>query len=119
MSELNWSRALRGFAIVAVESLLVCNIILLLDIIIVSISFTDAGVVVYFVSLLMLLEGGMGLVVGGLLVVSAGPGMTKVGERIFHGEPYTVQRYRHREGEARVLFLVSVLLIVIGYLLPV
>ena len=120
---MNWSRAIRGFAIAMAECLLVCNIILLFDVIIVSIGlgagFADADVVVYFVSLLLLLEGGMGLVIGGLLVVSAGPGMTKFGEVVFHGEAYTVQRYRRREGEARLLFLVSVLLMLIGYFMPV
>jgi hypothetical protein len=116
---MNWRRAVKSFAIVLLKALLICDIILLMNIIFVSALVVDAQATTYLVSTFMLLEGGIGLTAGGLLVVAAGPSLTKASQMLFHGKPYTVERYREREGEARLLFVLSALLMLIGYLLPV
>jgi hypothetical protein len=119
--EMDWHRAAKGFAVVLLRALLLCDIMFLLNIALVSLFLFDAesAIYLYFVSLLFSLEGGFGLVIGGLMVVAAGPTWSKASQTLFHGEPYTTKRYHERERDARWLFLVSVMLLAIGLLMPV
>lgn len=94
-------KKLRAATTVLAKTLLFSNIFVLLNIVIVSSFMVDALIVTYYVSLLTILEGAVGLVIGGLTVISSGPSMTKVGEKVLHGEPYSAKRARQAEGTAR------------------
>lgn len=114
---MNAREKLRVFFVLSVKSLLLCDILVLFNIIIVSFLASDYQVVLYYISLVTLLEGGLGLVIGGLSVVAAGPAITKVQEKLVHGQPYSTKRTRESEARARLFFFFSAYLIVIGFLI--
>ncbi len=111
------SEKLRVFFVLSLEALLLCDILVLFNLIIVSLFASGYPVVLYYTSLVTVLEGGLGLVLGGLSVVAAGPSITKVQEKLVHGEPWSAKRARESEARARVFFFFSAYLIVIGFLI--
>jgi hypothetical protein len=100
------------------EALLLSNIVVLFDIIFISFLTTNVAAAIYMLSLVTLLEGGIGLVFGGLMVVGAGPTFSKIGEKAFHGTPYSARRARDSEANARVFFFFSAILIAVGFFIP-
>ena len=100
------------------EALLLCNVLVLFNTIFVSFFISDVASAIYMISLITLLEGGLGLVFGGLFVVAAGPTVSKIGEKVFHGAPYSAKRARDSDANARVFFFFSVILIFVGFLIP-
>jgi hypothetical protein len=111
------SEKLRVFFVLSLKALLLCDILVLFNIIIVSYLASDYQVVLYYTSLVTLLEGGMGLVIGGLSVIAAGPTITKMQEKLVRGQPWSAKRARESEARARLFFFFSAYLIVIGFLI--
>ncbi|WXG44522.1 MAG: hypothetical protein WED04_10900 [Promethearchaeati archaeon SRVP18_Atabeyarchaeia-1] len=110
-------RIAKELLIKTLEALLLCNILILVNILIISYLVNDAVIVLALVSEITLLEGGVGLAMGGLFVLGAGPSATKVSEKAFHGPSYSTKRAREAEGRARLLIFYSAFLILFSYLL--
>jgi hypothetical protein len=115
---MNLRKSLRNLAVLSAEALLICNIFLLFNLVLVSLILPYSDIL-YFVALITILEGGIGLTIGGFFVVAAGPTITKVSEKVLHGEPYSAKRARDAEARARLLFFFSFFLLAIGFLLNV
>jgi hypothetical protein len=114
---MDWRRVSKAFLVRSVEALLFCNILILTNIIVISSIQHDVEVVLSLASLFTFLEGGIGLTMAGLFVVSSGPTITKFSEKTLHGLPYSTSRAREAEGRAQVFIFVSLFLILFGYLL--
>jgi hypothetical protein len=115
--DLSRRRRLRGLVAITLEALLFSDIVVLFNFILISFFLSDTQGVMYLVSLVTLIEGGLGLTLGGLAVIGAGPGVSKIGEKVFNRAPYTPERAKHAEGVARVFIFFSVILLAIGFLL--
>jgi preprotein translocase subunit SecE len=67
------------------------------------------------VSFILLLEGGLGLIMGGGAVMYS-PVASKVGEILFKSEPWNAKRQKEVEKQAQVLIFVGIFLLAIGLL---
>jgi hypothetical protein len=94
------------------RSLLYSSIVLLVDSILI---FFAGGFnqIIYNLSFLMLLEGGMGLAVGGA-AASYSPIGAKLSEIIFHSKPWNAKRQKEVENQAKTWIATGIILIVIA-----
>ena len=103
--------ALKLFASCLIYSL----IITLIDFVIVFLFTKDFNQLLSSVSLILLLEGGLGLIMGGGTVMYS-PVASKVGEILFKSEPWNAKRQKEVEKQAQVLIFAGFLLLLIGLL---
>jgi hypothetical protein len=103
--------ALKLFASCLIYSL----IITLIDLVIVFLFTQDLNQLLSSVSLILLLEGGLGLIMGGGAVMYS-PVASKVGEILFKSEPWNAKRQKEVEKQAQMLILVGIFSLVIGLL---
>ncbi len=75
----------------------------------------DISKTVSFFPLLLLLEGGLGLVAGGVFA-SFSPTVGKVSETVLHSKPWDAKRQKEAERQARVWIGTGILLILMGFL---
>jgi hypothetical protein len=68
------------------------------------------------ISFIVLLEGGIGLTVGGA-VASYSPIGAKMGELLFHSKPWNAKRRKETERQARTWILTGIILICAALLL--
>ena len=109
MDRLN--NALKLFASCLIYSL----IITLIDFIIVFLFTQDFNQLLSSISLILLLEGGLGLIMGGGAVMYS-PVANKVGEILFKSEPWNAKRQKEVEKQAQVLIFAGLFLLLIGLL---
>ena len=69
--------------------------------------------IIYDLSFLMLLEGGIGLAVGGA-AASYSPIGAKLSEIIFHSKPWNARRQREVEQQAKTWIVTGIFLIVVA-----
>jgi hypothetical protein len=110
-------RILKTLLAKSLEALLFCNILVLINILVVSSFQNDSVIVLSFVSLVTFFEGGIGLTMGGLFVVASGPTITKFSEKTLKGPSYSTKRARESEGRAQLFIFFSLFLILFGYFL--
>ena len=67
-------------------------------------------------SFVMLVEGGLGLTVGGA-VASFSPTVSKIEESIFHSKPWDAKRQREAEKQARTWIVTGIVLVLAGLLI--
>jgi len=103
--------ALKLFASCLIYSL----IITLIDFVIVFLFTKDFNQLLSSVSLILLLEGGLGLIMGGGAVMYS-PVASKLGEILFKSEPWNAKRQKEVEKQAQVLIFAGFLLLLIGLL---
>ena len=65
------------------------------------------------ISLILVLEGGLGLTFGGMVAMYS-PVVSKVGEVFFRSEPWNQERRKTSERQGQVLILVGLFLLLIG-----
>jgi len=65
------------------------------------------------VSLILVLEGGLGLTFGGVVAMYS-PVVSKVGEILFRSEPWNQERRKTSEKQGQVLIVVGLFLLLIG-----
>jgi len=65
------------------------------------------------ISLILVLEGGLGLTFGGAVAMYS-PIVSKVGEILFRSEPWNQERRKTSEKQGQVLIVVGLLLLLFG-----
>jgi len=73
----------------------------------------DLSQITVVVSLILLLEGGLGLTFGGAVAMYS-PIVSKVGEILFRSEPWNQERRKTSEKQGQVLIVVGLFLLLIG-----
>ena len=71
--------------------------------------------VVFYLSLLLLVEGGLALTVGGTLAFFS-PTIGKVGEGIFRREPWDAKKQKTAEKQARAWIVTGAFLVLASFL---
>ena len=99
-----------------VASCLVYSIIIILvDFGIVFVLQRELSQVAYALSLVVLVEGGLALLVGGA-AASFSPTFGKIGATVFRSEPWDAKRLREAERTARVWIATGLILLLLGLL---
>jgi hypothetical protein len=75
----------------------------------------DLNQLLYYISLILMLEGALGLIMGGGATMYS-PVANKVGEILFKSEPWNAKRQREVEKQGQVLISVGFFLLLIGLL---
>jgi hypothetical protein len=91
-------------------------IVSLIDIILIVLFAGGLNQITYSLSFVMLLEGGIGLTVGGA-TASYSPLTAKISETIFHSKPWTAKRQREVEAQARAWIVTGTILILTALLI--
>jgi len=109
MDRLN--NALRLLASCLIYSL----IIVLVDFLVVLVFTRELSQLSYWVSFVLLIEGGLGLASGGI-IASYSPVVSKFGEIVFRSEPWSKTRQKTAEKQGQMLIAVGFFLLVAGLL---
>lgn len=72
--------------------------------------------IAFALPLLLLLEGGIGLTVGGAVAFYSPLG-AKMSEILFHSKPWTAQRQKEAEKQARTWIATGTILILVSFLI--
>ena len=72
--------------------------------------------IVLYLSLLLLVEGGLALTIGGTLAVFS-PTIGKIGEGIFHREPWDAKKQKAAEKQARAWIATGAFLVLASFLI--
>jgi hypothetical protein len=95
---------------------LVYSLIIMFATLIVIVLFTrDSGQILAWVTLALLGEGGLAMVVGGVVAFFS-PSIGKIGEVVFRSEPWDAKRLREAEGTGRMWIVTGLFLFLFGLL---
>jgi hypothetical protein len=92
------------------KCLLYSFIVILVDFILIVLFAGGLNQITYSLSFAMLLEGGIGLVVGGA-AASFSPVTAKVSETVFHSRPWTAKRQKEIEVQAKAWIATGLILV--------
>ncbi len=106
-----WKTALEFIA----RCLLYSFIVILIDFVLIVLLAGGLNQITYSLSFVMLLEGGIGLVVGGA-AVSFSPVTAKVSETVFHSKPWTAKRQKEVEAQAKAWIATGIILVLAALL---
>jgi hypothetical protein len=98
-----------------VECFAISLIVALADLGVVYLFVRDPIRVVFYLSMTLLLEGGLGLLVGGV-VASFSRVINKIGEKLHKSESWTAISQREAERNSRPWIVTGVLLLLFGFL---
>ena len=101
-----WKTALGLFARFLVYSL----IVILIDFVLIVSLTGGINQIKYTLSFVMLLEGGMGLIVGGATALYS-PSVAKISEVLFHSKPWNSKRQKEIETQVEVFIVTGGILI--------
>ena len=97
-----------------IVSCVVYSIVVLgIDFLLVLFFMQELSQLIATVSLILVLEGGLGLTFGGVIAMYS-PVVSKVGEILFRSESWNQERRKTSEKQAQVLILVGLFLLLIG-----
>ena len=109
---INWKTTLELIA----RCLVYSSIVILIDfVLIVSLS-GGLNQITYSLSFVMLLEGGIGLTIGGAAALYS-PLVAKISETIFHSKPWNAKRQKDVENQAKIWIVAGIILILAALLL--
>ena len=95
--------------------LVVSFIISLVSLVVIFLWTRDSNTISGYVSLALLLEGGLSLVIGGV-VASFSHVIGKASEGVFHSEPWDAKRQKEAETQARTWIATGIFLVLAGFL---
>lgn len=98
------------------RSLLYSLVVILIDFVFLLAIQGSLNQIAFFLSLLLLLEGGIGLTVGGAVAFYSPLG-AKMSEILFHSKPWTAQRQKEAEKQARTWIATGTILILASFLI--
>jgi hypothetical protein len=107
MDRLN--NALRLLASCLIYSL----VIALVDFLVVLVFTRELSQLSYWVSFVLLIEGGLGLALGGI-VASYSPVVSKFGEMVFRSEPWSKVRQKEAEKQGQILIVAGFFMLLTG-----
>ena len=96
------------------RSLLYSLIVVLIDFVLLFAIQGGVNQIASVLSLIMLLEGGIGLTVGGAVAFYSPVG-AKISEILFHTEPWTAQRQKEAEKRARTWIATGIILVLAAF----
>jgi len=99
-----------------ISGLIYSLIIILLDFIIIFFLIQEQSQLVSNLSLIILAEGGLGLVAGGAVTSFRGLS-NKMGEIIYNSEPWDLKKQKKAEKQAQVLIVTGFILLLIALLI--
>lgn len=91
--------------------------LILIDVILIA--FFSGGIdsqINYSLSFVMLLEGGIGLIVGGTVALYS-PSLSKMNEVFFHHKPWSYKRQKQIEKQVEPLIIIGLILVIEALLL--
>ncbi|MCX8154145.1 MAG: hypothetical protein N3E52_06910 [Candidatus Bathyarchaeota archaeon] len=91
-------------------------IITVIDISLLFLIHESINQITFALSLLMLLEGGVGLTIGGIVAFYS-PICTKISEILFHTKPWTAQRQKEAEKQARTWIITGLILMFAAFVI--
>ena len=91
------------------------SIILIISLVAVLFFTREISQVIYYLSLALLVEGGLGLVLGSAVAVYS-PVVSKVSEHFFRSAPWNAKRQKEAEKQGQVWIATGVMLVVAGLL---
>jgi hypothetical protein len=91
-------------------------IIILIDFVLILFFRQVSAQIVYSLSFVMLIEGGVGLTVGGTIVLYS-PLSAKIGEVILHSKPWDAKRQREVETQAKTWIATGSILVSVALLI--
>lgn len=109
---ITWENVLKLIA----RCLLYSSIVILIDFVLIAFLVGGLNQITYSLSFIMLLEGGIGLTVGGA-TASYSSLTAKIGEVVFHSKPWTAKRQKEAEAQARVWIATGIILITAALLI--
>lgn len=98
------------------RSLLYSLIVILIDVVLLFVIQGSLNQIAFTLSLLMLLEGGIGLTVGGTVAFYSPVG-AKISEILFHSKPWTAQRQKEAEKHARTWIATGIILVLASFVI--
>jgi len=98
------------------RSLLYSLIVILIDFVIIFALQGELSQITDALSFVLLLEGGMGLTVGGATAVYSPVG-AKISEEFFHSKPWNAKRQKEVERQARIWVVTGIFLVFAALLL--
>ena len=99
-----------------VRSSIYSLIIILIDAILIVFLMGRTNQSIYNLSFLMLIEGGMGLIIGGAVALYS-PSVAKINEVLFHSKPWNAKSQREIEKQMEVLIVTWIFLLIEALLL--
>jgi hypothetical protein len=109
---ITWENVLKSIA----RCLLYSLIVILIDFVLIAFLVGGLNQITYSLSFIMLLEGGIGLTVGGA-AASYSPLTAKISETVFHSKPWTAKRQREVEAQAREWIVTGTILMLAALLI--
>lgn len=89
---------------------------MLIDIVVLFVVYQDLSQVVFNLSLVMLAEGGLGLIAGGFIGMNS-PIIRRIEEDFFHSKPRKSEDKKEFENRARTLIMTGAILVIVALLL--
>jgi hypothetical protein len=96
--------------------LIYSSIVILIDFVVLFFFSRELNQIPYSLSIVMLVEGALGLVIGGAVAFYS-PAVSKLSEVIFHTEPLTAARQKETEKQALVWIAAGSILVFAALLL--
>jgi hypothetical protein len=93
------------------RTLLYSLIVILINLVIILFFTQELSQITYWLALISILEGGLGLVAGAGAVFYS-PVFSKVTEKLFNSKPWTYKRQKRTEQQAKNWIITAVLLII-------
>jgi hypothetical protein len=106
---------LRNILELLASSLIYSLIIAALDFLVVYFFTQNLNQILYIITLILLLEGALGLIMGGGTAMYS-PVLSKIGEILFKSEPWSAERRKEAEKQGHTFIVVGVLLLLLGLL---
>ena len=103
---IDWKTALESLVRSSVYSL----IIILINVILIVFFMSGLNQIIYTLSFVMLIEGGIGLIVGGAVALYS-PSVAKINEVVFHSKPWNAKHQKEIEKQMTVFILTGIVLI--------
>jgi hypothetical protein len=97
------------------ECLVLSLIVILIDLVATLLYTREIGQIVSILSLILLVEGAVGLTAGGVVAFYSPLG-AKIGEVFFHSEPWNATRQKEAETQARAWIIIGCILILAALL---
>ncbi len=103
----------KSFARVAAECLVISLIVAFADLIVIFLLTRDFSLTIFYLSLALLFEGGLGLLVGGI-TASFSRVFGKIGERLFKSKPSSTSSQKEVEKNAIPWIITGLWLVLLG-----
>jgi hypothetical protein len=98
-----------------VSSLFYSIVVICVDFLLVLFFTQELKQLLSWVSFILLIEGGLGLILGGI-VASYSPVMSKFDEMVFRSEPWSMKRQRAAEQQGQILIITGLFLLLTALL---